>query len=113
METVAGNPYPRGLAVAGLSHPDSTFPKGCRSLVVEAPYQGPTDSAVGGGGLGRVHLQVRLVGLTQRPVGALRSLDNQSTLRHLVVIWQCVLRMPPRAAGFGLWQTTPPIAWLH
>ena len=34
---------PLGLAVVGLPHPDSIFPSGWRSLVVEAPYRGPSD----------------------------------------------------------------------
>ena len=40
---------PLGLAVVGLPHPDSTFPRGWQSLVLEAPYRGPSDSGLAWG----------------------------------------------------------------
>ena len=41
---------PLGLAVVGLPHLDSTFPRGWWSLVVEVLCPGPSDSVAGGGG---------------------------------------------------------------
>ena len=41
---------PLGLAMVGLLHPDSTFPRGWCTLVVEVPDLGPSDSVFNWGG---------------------------------------------------------------
>ena len=49
---------PLGLAVVGLPHADSTFPRWWRSVVVEAPCPCPSDSLAGGeAGAGRLRLE--------------------------------------------------------